>query len=1051
MMIRRLALVIVVISTVIAAASGQDRPVSSDQASVVLRNARALAARKNPGEALAVLERFLSPGAANSGEPDVAVLHLTAARIAADSAKLDQARIHLDAAERIAAGSAFQPQPLLGAYLSRDLAVIRNQLGDLASAERLFSAALPILETADLLAAIDVANARGLARMNLLRIGEAAKDFDHCLDLITAARSKGLAPSREVAVAVAANLALVRAEAGEKKSVQTAAARARSEAGSDWRLLGAADLAEARASLQSLDTSKAEKLLGDIIASPKFAADPLRGHALLLLANARFDRGRMSEAAEAAADAVETYRVTLGERDPAFARAQHTLGTAQAELGNEVGAAAALQSASGIWRTLLGEHSVPFLATEVERGWLYFRIGNLTEAENLANSALSGFDDKPPPDQRPQGLALVLRGLVAEARGQPDEAASRYRRAQVLIANARGPSSPDLGFSLVRLGRLLTRTAQYPEAEQVLDRAIAIYRGPGNTDSVRLADAVTARSELRRRKNDCPGAVEDARQALTLLRGRIDALELTGVAGAQTQRLNVREAFVAQARLLLGCGPDDPTMIEDAFRASQEVLVSRAGEALRLTAVKLQARGDALASLLRVRDEASDALRQANAQILVRASETGAEVAETATQLRTNRDKAAEHRDAADKAIKAGFPEAADLLHPHTVTIANVRASLDKDEALLAPVLSDEGMLLWVITADEAKALVLPTRSATIANLVGRVRAGVDVDAVSGVVADLPAFDVEGAQQLYAALVAPAEGTELLRSARHLILIPDGTLQSLSPHLLVDNNRRWLVERYAISVEPSISAAIAARAAAERPSHAPIAFLGVGNPVFSGEGSVGWRPVSDRSFELRRRLRTLPVLTDAEVEIKAIAALYGTAGDHILLGEKATVQDFQAQGPGQFRTIVFSTHALMAGGIGELDEASIVLAPEAGNASSDGLLKASAIATLDLDADLVVLSGCNTAATEGGPYAEGLSGLARAFLHAGARSLLVSHWSVLSEVTAKVVTRFVTAEQAAPKGRRADALRTAMLEMIQDPDPMHSHPVSWAPFVIVGR
>src|SRR6185436_963383 len=98
--------------------------------------------------------------------------------------------------------------------------------------------------------------------------------------------------------------------------------------------------------------------------------------------------------------------------------------------------------------------------------------------------------------------------------------------------------------------------------------------------------------------------------------------------------------------------------------------------------------------------------------------------------------------------------------------------------------------------------------------------------------------------------------------------------------------------------------------------------------------------------------------------------------------------------------------------------------PEKGSELDDGLLTASEISRLKLDADWVVLSACNTAAPDGTPGAEGLSGLARAFFYAGARSLLVSHWAVASDATVALTTRMF--EELARGASKGDALRRSM-------------------------
>lgn len=121
--------------------------------------------------------------------------------------------------------------------------------------------------------------------------------------------------------------------------------------------------------------------------------------------------------------------------------------------------------------------------------------------------------------------------------------------------------------------------------------------------------------------------------------------------------------------------------------------------------------------------------------------------------------------------------------------------------------------------------------------------------------------------------------------------------------------------------------------------------------------------------------------------------------------------------------------------------------PQAATDDDDGLLTASEIANLRLDADWVVLSACNTAgggSTDGG---EALSGLARAFFYAGARALLVSHWYVNSNATVSLITRAFAELRDNPGIGRAEALRRSQSAMIAGGE----HPANWAPFVVVGE
>jgi CHAT domain-containing protein len=126
-------------------------------------------------------------------------------------------------------------------------------------------------------------------------------------------------------------------------------------------------------------------------------------------------------------------------------------------------------------------------------------------------------------------------------------------------------------------------------------------------------------------------------------------------------------------------------------------------------------------------------------------------------------------------------------------------------------------------------------------------------------------------------------------------------------------------------------------------------------------------------------------------------------------------------------------------------------APKEQSELDDGYLSASEVAALKLDADWVILSACNTAAG-GAQGAEALSGLARAFIYAGARALLVSHWSVDSAATVQLITSAVGTITRDAKVGRAEALRSAMLTMIDDAKtPERAHQAYWAPFIVVGE
>ncbi len=192
----------------------------------------------------------------------------------------------------------------------------------------------------------------------------------------------------------------------------------------------------------------------------------------------------------------------------------------------------------------------------------------------------------------------------------------------------------------------------------------------------------------------------------------------------------------------------------------------------------------------------------------------------------------------------------------------------------------------------------------------------------------------------------------------------------------------------------------------------------------------------------------MPSLPETAVELRQIAQLLGANDNDLYLREAATETKVKTTNLANSRVLAFATHGLVAGELEQLAEPALVLTPpKEGTEQDDGLLKASEIAQLKLDADWVILSACNTAAGDK-PGAEGLSGLARAFIYAGARSMLVSHWPVETNSAHKLTTGLFKALNANDNLSKAEALKLSMLQLASTKG--YEHPAFWAPFSLVG-
>jgi CHAT domain-containing protein len=181
--------------------------------------------------------------------------------------------------------------------------------------------------------------------------------------------------------------------------------------------------------------------------------------------------------------------------------------------------------------------------------------------------------------------------------------------------------------------------------------------------------------------------------------------------------------------------------------------------------------------------------------------------------------------------------------------------------------------------------------------------------------------------------------------------------------------------------------------------------------------------------------------------VRFLAALLGATDDDLLLGAHASEASLAQAHLADYRIVDLATHGFIAGSKG-LSEPALAVAPSPGG---DGFVEASEILDWRLNADLVLLSACNTAASDGTPGAEGLSGLANSLFYAGARNLMVTHWSIPSGPAVDLVSDMITAYQDAPDRGYAYALRQAVIGMLDHPkSELYAHPVSWAGQFIVG-
>jgi CHAT domain-containing protein/tetratricopeptide (TPR) repeat protein len=431
------------------------------------------------------------------------------------------------------------------------------------------------------------------------------------------------------------------------------------------------------------------------------------------------------------------------------------------------------------------------------------------------------------------------------------------------------------------------------------------------------------------------------------------------------------------------------------------------------------------------------------------------------------------------------------------------------DTDALKPV--PEETFIWVVTKTENRWARSALGTKALQHEVQALRCGLDAAAWAGPACaqiasqnqgqpgsaanPLP-FDLARAHDLYKALLGPVED---LIKGKHLLVVPSGPLTQLPFQVLVKTPARsrdyrsavWLVRDHAVTVLPAVSSLRALRRTAHR-SSAVKPMIGFGNPLLEGPPEQpqfdahykklaqlardsqqcralpsqpavaslglnrGLTPVETRAGLAQvSQIRALVPLPETAGELCAVARDLNVEGREIRLGATATekeVKRLSASGElAQYRIVHFATHGALAGQVNGSNEPGLILTPPAtATANDDGYLSASEIAALKLDADWVILSACNTAAG-GATTSQALSGLARAFIYAQARALLVSHWEVNSSATVKLITTAMTEMARDDRVGRAEALRSAMLALIGKGSSLEAHPSNWAPFIVVGE
>ena len=707
-----------------------------------------------------------------------------------------------------------------------------------------------------------------------------------------------------------------------------------------------------------------------------------------------------------------------------------------------------------------------------EVGLLRLTQGDFEAAEPIYVRVLAISERALGPDHPSVGSAASNLAAVHYQRERYEEAEVLWKRALAIDEKIRGRDHVSTAAVLGNLASLYERQRRYAEADAANAEALAIRErllGPKHPD-VALSLNNTATSHYNR--HDWKRSLYFTRRASAVYSERITDYGATDAAARESA--SNRRGFIRHISLLsLNPGNETRAMVADeAFRVAQLEQASGTAAAVAKMAVRFAAADDALGQLVKRQQEASE-VRAREEAILVDAATKPAAARDAAEEKRAHDAVERLTRELAslDAQIKTRFPQYDVLTSPEPLTIRAVQAMLRDDEALVAYAIGDDSAWAWIIRRNDADFTSIDVTAESLEKRIATVRAQLAPDA-SG---RLPPVDLEMLYSLYRDIVFPVAG--YLARVRRVMVVPAGPLQSLPFHMLVSSPPSaedakdyrgvdWLAKEYAFSVLPSVGSLRALRQfAKDTVGQQP--FAGIGDPQLTDPVPSKRRgrsaPPAGRLFSVAGAARQAAVadvraikdavsLPETADELRAMARTLNAGEQSLWLRDRATETIVKKLDLSKYRVIAFATHGVMAGEVsGAIEPGLILTPPTVGTVQDDGYLSAGEIAQFRLNADWVLLSACNTAAADGTPGAEGLSGLGKAFFHAGTRALLVSHWPVMSEATVPLTTAVLREYRANPGLGKAEAHRKAMVQLMNTAGHReYAHPLFWAPFVVVG-
>lgn len=781
------------------------------------------------------------------------------------------------------------------------------------------------------------------------------------------------------------------------------------------------------------------------------------------------------------AQAAEVREVPTAEVREAQAAVSHEQGNLYRRLGRLTEALQSYERSADLNERLgRRSHMIDALLT---LGTLALDLRRPEDAETYNTRALHAAQSAE--DTARESQALRELGAVFHRRHDYPRAEEHFRRALAVAEQLdAGPTRTQaLAAARFRLGNALLAQGRPQDAVVEFTAALESQRAARN----RVEEALTLRElgAARGHLGETASALEDLSTALDLSREYGDPLrvlwslyrlaEVQATVDPRQALKTIEEATLIgqRVRSRLSSDPLRAGFAEGPRRLYElwVDLLAAAGDEVGAFAASEEGRARALLDLLTeagvelsldVAPELRAELRRLDDRIAwlqneLRDANTAGRDEPRAATLRADLERAEQAWWRLDATIRTGSPRYTELSAPQIVKAEDIQGGLPRGRAMLEYWLGSEHAYVFVLTPETFTLVTLPPTP--------EIDAQVTALRSALLALEPPAAFGQRAYEFYRKLVEPALAAA--RSAgepvSELVIVPDGALHLIPFEALITTvpqpgdrfeDLAYLLRDASISYVPSATVLTSLErgvrrsdAGTEARSEPPLQFLAFADPRYDRPlaldcPELGGDPVGGALSESPMRSRPLGRLAGSRVEVRSIERLYGHRG-RVCLGSEASEERIKTDpAVAEAERIHLAVHGMICESFPE--RSGLVFALDGGR--EDGILQIREIFALRLSADLVVLSACDTGVGRL-VSGEGVVGLARAFFHAGAPSLVVSLWQVSDRSSARLMASFY--EHLDRGEDKAVALQRSRLALIEAGGPSAA-PFYWAPFVVQG-